>query len=154
MSRAKKWTLLTEEKWVCTCTQNIHIPRSSEVSLSVFCCNAFSLHYYASESENRIACYPICPMGRKLSPHKLLGSLYFLEKEKNKISMTKIEFPLHLFLVFKAELLICQAYFSHFKTEKIYVFYNNQVLWKWLNKVLICFTINLISLDFVLVHTK
>ena len=71
---------------VYTTPQNIHIPRS-EVSLSsVFCCNAFSLHYYASESENRIACYPICPMGRKLSPHKLLGSLYFLEKEKIRLA--------------------------------------------------------------------
>ena len=134
-SRKKRWTLLsstcTKEKWVCT-PQNIHIPRS-EVSLSsVFCCNAFSLHYYASESENRIACYPICPtMGRKLlyySPPTSFCSVLFGER-KNKISMTKIEFPLHLFLVF-----ICQPdtlLLLSFQDAKNDVAYNNKVFWKW-----------------------
>ena len=120
----KKWTLLsstcTKEKWVCT-PQNIHIPRS-EVSLSsVFCCNAFSLHYYASESENRIACYPICPtMGRKLlyySPPTSFCSVLFGER-KNKISMTKIEFPFRYTCFSFSSASQTHFYFSHFKTQK------------------------------------
>ena len=104
---------------MCT-PQNIHIPRS-EVSLSsVFCCNAFSLHYYASESENRIACYPICPMGRKLlyySPPTSFCSVLFGER-KNKISMTKIEFPFRYTCFSFSSASQTHFYFSHFKTQK------------------------------------
>ena len=135
-SRKKKLTLLsstcTKEKWVCT-PQNIHIPRS-EVSLSsVFCCNAFSLHYYASESENRIACYPICPMGRKLlyySPPTSFCSVLFGER-KNKISMTKIEFPFRYTCFSFLSARQTHFYFSHFKTQKNDVAYNNKVFRKW-----------------------